>query len=209
MLEWLTGSLAYSVGKDLVGCALGRKRRLTPSQVIELRSRWKPEFEQHIWGTHRKELRSDVIIRDMNRLDAYPNINEKEKGISPWFRLGLVGTYYRGILIAHSWGGLKKDGDGWRYPDYKAGEKRDLAVLLISRIPYENIEQVDWNGDEIYGYPHIYCWFNNKKVPYEHTGIYVQHEPIVDGALPWYEEVAQVANVKRRSIKHGLDGYFC
>jgi len=209
MLELLAPSFIYSVGKDLVKQIIGRKRRLAPAQVIELRSKWKPQFEQHIWEDFKKKLRKDVIIRDMKRIDAYPNIDEKEKGISPWFRLGLVGTYHRGIYVAHGWGGLVKNGDGgWRYPDHKAGEKRELAVLLISSIPYENIEHVDWDGDEIYGYPHIYCWFNNKKVPYEHTAIYVEHDPIVEGALPWYEEVADVEDVRRRSKKHGLDGYF-
>jgi hypothetical protein len=208
VIDWLTGSLLYQIGKDAVGRFIGSRRRLTPAQVIELRSKWKPQFEKEIWENYRRKLRSDVIIRDMKRLDAYPDLKEGEKGISPWFRLGLVGTYHRGIYVAHSWGGLKKDGDGWRYPDYKSGEKKDLSVLLISKIPYENIEQVDWNGDEYYGYPHIYCWFNNKKVPYEHTGIYEQHEPITDGALPWYKEVADLEDVRRRSKNRGLDGYF-
>jgi hypothetical protein len=208
MLDFLAPGFLYTVGKDLVRQVIGRKRRLTPSQVIELRSRWKPQFERHISENFRRELRNDVIIRDMKRIDAYPNLDYNKKGISPWFRLALVGTYHRGILVAHGWGGLKQDGDGWRYTDYKSGEKKDLAVLLISSIPYENIEQVDWDGDEYYGYPHIYCWFNNKKVPYEHTAIYERHDPIVEGALPWYKEVADVEDVRRRSKKRGLDGYF-
>jgi hypothetical protein len=208
MLEYLSINFAYQVGKDLYARFRGAGRRLTPSQVIELRSKWKPQFEERIWDNHRKELRSDAIIRDMSRLDKYPELEEKEKGISPWFRLGIVGTYHRGIYVAHGWGGLIKDGAGWRYPDYKAGERGELKVLMISSIPYQNIEHVDWNGDEYYNYPHIYCWFNNKKVPYEHTGIYVQHDPISEGALPWFEEVANVEDAKRRSKKHGLDGFF-
>lgn len=208
MLEWFSASLVYQIAKDIVARVRGRKRVLTPSQVVEARAKWKPQFELHIWENFKRKLRNDVIIRDMNRLDAYPNLDEKEKGISPWFRLGLVGTYHRGIFVAHGWGGLIKDEDGWRYPNYKVGERGELKVLLISSIPYDNVEQVDWDGDEYYGYPHIYCWFNNKKVPYEYTGIYVEHEPIVEGALPWFEEVADVEDVRRRSIKHGLDGYF-
>jgi hypothetical protein len=208
MLEYLSINFAYQVGKDLYARFRGGRRHLTPSQIIELRSKWKPQFEERIWDNHRKELRSDAIIRDMSRLDKYPEIDEKEKGISPWFRLGLVGTFHRGIYVAHGWGGLIKDGAGWRYPNYKAGETGELKVLLVSSIPYQNIEHVDWNGDEYYNYPHIYCWFNNKKVPYERTGIYVQHDPISEGALPWFEEVAPVEDVKRRSKQHGLDGFF-
>lgn len=208
MLEGFSASFIYAVVKDLVARWRGRKRRLTPSQVIEARAKWKPQFEERIWKNYRDDLRSDVIIRDMKRLDTYPNTNENEKGISAWFRLSLVGTYHRGIMVAHRWGGLVRDGDGWRSYDYKAGEKPELKALLISSIPYENIEQVDWDGDEYYGYPHIYCWFNNKKEPYEHTGIYEKHEPITAGALPWYKEIADVEDVRRRSKAHGLDGYF-
>jgi hypothetical protein len=208
ILELLAPSFIYTVGKDLVKKLAGRKRRLTPSEVMALRSKWKPQFGQHISDDYREKLRPDVIIRDMKRLDKYPDLDENEKGISPWFRLGLVGTYHRGILVALSWGTLTKDEDGWRYTDYKGGERGDLKVILISSIPYENIEQVDWDGDEYYGYPHIYCWFNNKKVPYEHTAIYVRHEPIVEGAVPWFEEVADIEDVRRRSKKHGLEGHF-
>lgn len=208
MFEWITASLAYQIGKDVVSRIRGARRRLTPAQVIELRSKWKPQFEKHIRETYSKKLRQDVIIRDLKRIDAYPNLDEKEKGISPWFRLGLDATYHRGIMVGHGWGNLIKDGEGWRYTNYKTGERGDLKVMLVSQIPYENIEQVDWDGDEYYGYPHIYCWFNNKKVPYEHTGIYVRHEPIVEGALPWFEQVADLRDVRRRSKKHGLDGYF-
>ncbi len=208
MLEWLTASFAYTVGKDLLKQLRGMERRLTPSQVMELRSKWKPQFEKYLAVTYREQLRTDVIIRDMKRLDAYPNLDEKEKGISPWFRLGLDATYHRGIMVGNGWGNLTRDGGDWRYTDYKAGEKGDLKVMLVSSIPYENIEQVDWDGDEYYGYPHIYCWFNNKKVPYENTRIYVRNEPIVAGALPYFTEVADLKDVQRRSKKHGLDGYF-
>jgi hypothetical protein len=208
MLELLAPGFIYTVGKDLVKQVIGRKRRLTPSQVIELRSEWKPQFEKYLWETYSKKLRTDVIIRDMKRLDAYPNVDENEKVISPWFRLGLDATCHRGIMVGHGWGNLTRDGDAWSYTNYKAGEKGDLKVMLISSIPYENIEHVDWDGDEYYGYPHIYCWFNNKKVPYEHTGIYVKNEPIVAGALPYFTDVADLQDVRKRSKQHGMDGYF-
>src|SRR5579863_3175001 len=104
MLEWLTANLAYQVGKDVVLRFRGASRRLSPAQVIELRSKWKPQFERHIWENFKRELRTDVIIRNMKRLDEYPNLDENDKGVSPWFRLGLVGTYHRGIMLSHGWG---------------------------------------------------------------------------------------------------------
>jgi hypothetical protein len=208
MLDWLTVGFAYQVGKDIVSRVTGRVRHLTPSQVIELRSKWKPQFEKYLWETYSKKLRTDVIIRDMKRLDKYPDVDENEKGISPWFRLGLVATYHRGIMVGHSWGSLMKDGDnGWRYTNYSAGERGDIKVMLVSSIPYENIEQVDWDGDEYYHYPHIYCWFNNKKAPFEHTGIYTRTESTT-GGLPFFTECADLEDVTRRSKKHGGPDYF-
>ena len=100
-----------------------------------------------------------------------------------------------------------KDGNGWRSPNYSAGEEPELKALLISSIAYENIEQVDWDGDEYYGYPHIYCWFNNKKVPYQRTWIYTKTDPTT-GGLPFFTEVADPEDVKRRNKKHGSDRYF-
>jgi hypothetical protein len=207
MIEWLTPGFVYTLAKDVFKLRT-KKRRLSPTEVMALRSKWKPEFEKYIWERHRKELRSDSIVRDMSRVDHYPNAEDKGKGISPWFRTGLVGTYHRGIYVSHRWGGLVKDGNGWRYPNYKVGETWQLKVLLMSSIPYENIEHVDWEGDEYYNYPHIYCWFNNKKEPYEDTSIYVKHDPLVKGLLPFFEKVADVEDVRRRSRKQGLSGHF-
>jgi hypothetical protein len=51
MLDLLAPGSIYTVGKDLVKQIIGRKRRLTPSQVIELRSKWKPQFEKYLWDT--------------------------------------------------------------------------------------------------------------------------------------------------------------
>jgi hypothetical protein len=71
---------------------------------------------------------------------------------------------YHSILIGLNWYKLIEDGDGrWRYPDYKHGEKGDINLILIGYVPYENIESVDWEGDEYYGEPHIYCHFDPQR----------------------------------------------
>jgi hypothetical protein len=40
-------------------------------------------------------------------MDHYPEIDEKAKGISPWFRAGLIGMYHRGVLIGLRWTTLR------------------------------------------------------------------------------------------------------
>jgi len=203
MLEWLAPSFLYTLARDGTKYLLGRGRRLSGTQVIALRHKWKPLFEAEIWKCHQEALRRDVIIRDMRRIDNYPGAKE-QKGISPWFRAGLVGTYFRGILIGLGWGTLTQGPDGeWRYTNSKAGEKGDQRVILIGRVRYEDIEEVEWNGDEFYNYPHIYCFFSHKKEPYEDIGFYTETKPS-HGSLPFYTLLAAYEPVHRRSREHGL-----
>ncbi len=169
MIEYLAPGFLYTLTKDLWGQIVPRRRNLSASQIVELRKKWKGEFEPRIWQDHQKKLRKDVIIRDMRRVDKYPDIDDKSKGISPWFRVYLVGTYHRGIFVAMSVGRLTQHSDGsrWRYTIYESGETGDINALLIGSIPYEYIDNVDWDGDEYYHYPHIYCFFSNKLEQYE------------------------------------------
>ena len=199
MPAWLPLGLAYSILKDFRNILWGRRRTLTNSQRLALRQKWKPQFEAKIWDTYRRKLRSDVIIRDLRRVDTYPDLKKDEKGISPWFRVGLVGTYHRGILVGLRWGSLTKheDGEHWRFTNHAAGERGDLKVVLLGSIPYENIDNVDWDGDEYYGYPHIYCFFTH------HIGFYTQTG--MPDALPLYQEVASYRAVRQLSRKLTLD----
>jgi hypothetical protein len=204
MIDLLVPGFLYSVSKDIWAAIFSRQKKRSASQVVELRKKWKAEFEPRVWDAHKKQLRRDVVIRDMERIDNYPDIDDNKKGISPWFRVGLVGIYHRGIQIGMGWETLTKDSksERWRNTDYKAGETGDIKVLLIGLIPFENIDNVDWDGDEYYGYPHIYCLFSFRKEPYEHIGYYKQTAP-PDG-LPFYTEVAKYNDVRRLSKKRGI-----
>ncbi len=207
MLEQLSLSFVYRVLKDGLGLLRRGHRRLEPSEVIQIRQRWKKEFETKIFERRRDGLRTDVIIRDMKRVDSYPNINEKKKGISPWFRVGLMGTYHKGIQVGLGWGMLSIDGETkeWRYTDYSAGEEGDIKVILIGYIAFENIETVDWEGDEYYGFPHIYCYFNSKrKEPYERLA-YCEQRELDD--IRYYREIADHARVRKMSKKRRIE-YF-
>ena len=167
---------------------------------MELRQKWKPLFEEEIVKNDTQKLRKDIIIRDVQRLDDYHDINEKKKGISPWFRIGLMGTYHKGILVGLRWGRLTRHGeDDWRFTDYQS-EKGDIKVILIGKIPFESIESVDWDGDEYYYFPHIYCYFDTKnKEPYE--DLVFCEERCNPGGLPFYVDVAPYEEVRRLSKK--------
>lgn len=205
MIEWLTPGVIYSLLKDIMRALRGRRRRLSPAQILEIRQKWKPQFEEEVWKTHSQDLSKDVIIRDVKRLNNYPNTDEKAKGISPWFRVGLMGTYHKGVLIGLSWGSLTQldDGKSWRHTNYKSGEHGDLKTILIGYIPFENIVDVDWHGDEYYYYPHIFCYFDARRnEPYERLAYCV--ERCNPGGRPFYTEVAPYDEVRKLSKKHGV-----
>jgi hypothetical protein len=203
VIEFLAPGFLYSLAKDGIKVLLGKKRRLSPSEIIEHRQKWKPLFEQEVWKNHKEQLRSDVIVRDMRRFDNYPDAMET-KGISPWFRVGLIDTYHRGILVGLNWGTLTRgdDGEQWRFTNYAKKESGDIKVILVGSIPYENIENVDWTGDEYYAYPHIYCYFAHKKEPYERLTFCAKNTPL--DRPPFYTEIAPYESVRSLSKAHGI-----
>jgi hypothetical protein len=197
----------YPMAKDVWSWMRGRRKQLSPAKILEYRQKWKPRFEEEIAKNHAQQLRPDVIIRDIKRIDVYPKINESQKGISPWFRAALLDIYHRGVLIGLSWHSLTlTDGGQWRYADHQNKEERDLRAVLVGRIPFENIETVDWEGDEYYAYPHIYCYFDAKrKEPYEALAFYEKKD--FDGR-PYYSEVATLEDVNTLSNKLGIETMF-
>jgi hypothetical protein len=52
-------------------------------------------------------------------------------------------------------------------------EEGDLKGFIVARIPFDWIVKVDWEGDEYYGPPHVYCRFIGKgRQPYEDILVY-------------------------------------
>jgi hypothetical protein len=201
MLELFGGSLIYSVLKDAWAAIRKGKRRLSPEQVLELRQKWKKEIEPQLWKRTQEKLRMDVIIRDVKRLDDYPdNTNANRKGISAWFKCGLSSTYHNGIEVNLGWHGLVKDKSGWRLA--KQGEEGQLTVATVAMIPYERIEKADWSGDTFYGNSQVYCHFDSKDgTPYDDI-FYGTLEQNPGG--PWfYSRVATSDEVERNSKQAG------
>jgi hypothetical protein len=202
-------SLVYTVSKDLWRALRGRRRTATPEEILARRQQWKSTFEREIWRRHANRFRRDAIIRDVRRIDHYPDVNDKANGISPWFRSDLVGTYHKGILVGLRWEELKRTDhpDEWRYINYKSGENGDINLLLVGRIPYENIENVDWQGDEYYPLPHIYCHFDaRKREPYESLAFCSENR--YRNEQPSYVEVVRYEQVREVTNKFRIPTVF-
>ncbi len=192
-------SFLYSLGKD--GWNAFRDKKRSNSKRVEIRQKWKPQFESRIIENHRQRLRRDVYIRDLARLDDYPNSKVSES-ISASFRVGLGAATHRGILV---WLMIHRlanhsDGEHWRYatPD-EPGQN----AALIGMIPYESIEEVDWQGDEFASFPHIYCRFDHAHEPYESLAYFTEEAGIHPSNPPWFREIAtrqEVQSFSPRSV---------
>lgn len=168
----------------------------TPSERVHHREKLRKEFEEEIYRCRRDNLRKDVIIRHVNRLDQYPDVKD-EKGISPWFKLGLLDTYHGGIKVALRWVELVAEGDYLRVPDFTSGERGDVKAVLMGNIPYDFIESINVGGDEYYYLPHIYCHYAHKGEPYERL-YYAQKVDMGHGHTFW-REIASYDDVEKRS----------
>lgn len=168
MIELL--SLIYGILKDLLKFVQSKQKGLSPEEIVKRRQKWKDEIKEKLQLIDDKVGYGEVIIHDVKRKDMYPEVEEKKKVISSWFRVGLLGTYHRGIQVGLGIEGLKyeKKNKAWRFADYKNKEEGDLNAYIVGLIPFEYIANIDWNGDEYYSCPHIYCHFlSKKKEPYE------------------------------------------
>lgn len=196
----------WTLAKDAVRFIRGRNKKQTPEEQLRLQAKWKPVFADILANNFSKKIRSDVVIRDVARLAEYPDIVESESGISPWFRVSLIGAYHRGILVGLQWCSLVEMEEGeYRYFDYvNEDPKADLAfkALLVGKIPYYSIENLDVDGDEFYGYPHIYCKFSEKG-PYEELEFCLEHQ-LFQNSLPHYSKIADRDAVNRASAKYGM-----
>jgi hypothetical protein len=188
----------YNVLKDLARWAYGRFKPRDSAEVLRQRTKWKAEFERN---TSLLDNR-DVIIRDLNRMDSYPNINEREKGISAWFKTEFKGLYHRGFevfLCVESARYLEAE-NGWAFCRYDAEGAEN--VFLVGRIPYDVVREVDWSGDEYYPTPHVYCDFNRRlgKEPYEEIVLCRRYE---GSQGDWFTDLAEYAVVRKLTKKLG------
>lgn len=159
-----------------------------PAERVHHHEILRKQFDEEIQRCRREKLRKDVIIRHVNRLDDYPN-SKVTKGISPWFKAGLLDTYHKGIKVGLGWEGLIESKNGLRRADYKKGEQGEITAMLMGEVPYDFIESMNVNGDEYYYLPHIFCHFAHGGEPYERL-FYAQEVDVGYGHSYWKEIVS-------------------
>jgi len=104
-------------------------------------------------------------------VDAYPKVDDRPWGISPWFKVEGKDLYHRGLEVFLSVQDLVIDGSVARHA--KESEDTELTkMFVVGQIPFDAIVTIDWEGDEYYSMPHVYCWFDQADGPYEAIVLY-------------------------------------
>ncbi len=190
MMELL--NLIFSPLIDLGKWLFNKFQKPHPVLVLKRREEFRKEFENKLPRKNQYGVHCEAIIRDIKRMDSYPDIDTTKKGISPWFNVEVKGLYHRGVEVFIGMPEyIKRDeSGGWRFTNHKDTEEKVLAYP-VGRIPFDLIEYVNWDGDEYYPFPHIYCRFKSfKGQPYESIPFFAKHEGSeylfeVDGFRPW------------------------
>jgi hypothetical protein len=197
-MAWEIGllSTAYNILRDVGRSLYERFKPKDPADILKHRTKWKVEFEKNL----RLLENQNVIIRDLNRMDSYPELNEKEKGISPWFKTEFKGLYHRGFEVFLRIESIKylEEAKGWVFCDYK--DEGAENAFEVGRIPYDVVREVDWSGDDYYRFPHVYCEFNRRfgKEPYEEI-VFCRRNKGVE--RDWFTDLAEYESVRKLSKK--------
>ena len=175
------------------------------AEKIHHAEKLRKDFNKELAKIRAEGLNGDVVIRDIDRFDGYPNDEDTNEGISPSFRVGLIGTYTKGVKVSLMIGSLTHGEYGYRFTNHENGEEGDITVFLIGEIPYTSILDVNWDGDEYYGFPHVYCYFDHDGGPYENLD-FCKRIDMENGPVH-YQKVASLEKVRENSKGTGVE-YF-
>lgn len=146
------------------------RQRAAPEDRLRHRQEMKSDIAAHL-RTPKRDAAARLIIRDVARMDEYPDVDQSLRGISPWFPVEAHGTYHRGLEVALRVEELVVS-RGRARPPRRRGADRCECFLVCGWIPYDAIVTIDWVGDEYYARPHIYSWYRQAHGPFERFRLY-------------------------------------
>lgn len=155
-----------------------------------------------------KKLGMDVNVRDIARLDEYPNVNENHNGISSWFRAGLVGTNESSVLLLVQWVTLNAEAIEFMQLEGIARQNAygDGNVALIGYVRFEQVVDVKWDDDDYNGRPNLFLHFDAKgREPYSRLAF--RRRKAMDGPgteIEWYSEICDLEKYRDACSKLGI-----
>jgi len=188
-IEILIGLLQFAVSMVRFLADWWDRRRRSPAELLRHSLAVKKEVSSRL-GRVLAETNGDAIIREVRRKDSYPELDESLRSISPWFKVELKGTYYAGIEVFTSIQHVIVKDNVARLADDPEDPDGE-TVFIVGRIPYSAIEGIDWDGDEFYGFTHIYCRFRvgRRRGPYADMLLYRTEAHDLGVAQKYYERL--------------------
>lgn len=192
--------LAYSILKD--GISLIRSRQYSPQAILEARAKWYPKFYEEVYRCWNENLRQDAHVVNLKYVKQYPDSDfaSKFKGISPWFRVGLVQALSDEFAVMHSVSHLKPFEGGWIHTRYDDQDPDVIQAFRIAYIKYENVEHVDWHGDQYTNLPVIYCRFKGREIGTPYDRVCYCTEGGDERFPPYYFEFEKAKNVFQNDL---------
>lgn len=187
----LPTSFLFSLSKDLAAAVIKSFKRKPSQEVLLHRQRIKKQLQVDLGlnPTWRPEHADEVLIRDIDRLDQYPEskVLPDEGKASPFFKTELRGMYHGGIEVYLQVVELWVDGESGAWALADDNSVGNTTAMLVGRIPFDWIVQIDKDWDEYDALTHIYCSFTRKGMPYEDIRIFRIHKK--EGRVSRYEEL--------------------
>lgn len=99
--------------------------------------------------------------------------------------------------------GLAKDGAALVWRKFRKPDPAEVNALLVGRIPYDRIVTIDWEGDEYYGSPHIYCRFLGwRPSPYEELVLCQEHIRGYPHPHSWYTDIVAYPMARKMTKRY-------
>ena len=138
---------------------------------LVLKRRIEKDFSEWLDYFPENRKRNSKMILQAFDGNQYPDSNKSDKyGEYSWFAAHILNLYHNGIEFALSRieSIVITDDDTWDFAENVKDKNFDsISVYRVGRINFSDIVDYDLKGDEHYPFPHFFCKFTHKGLPFE------------------------------------------
>ncbi len=139
---------------------------------LNLKRRIEKDFSDWLnYFPENRKRNSKMLLRTFDG-KQYPNSNNPDKfGEYSWFAAEIKSIYHSGIEFIYGIDELVIfDGNKWDFSKNAKGEYLEkISAYRVGQINFSDIVDYDLKGDEYYNFPHFFCKFRHKGLPFEAT----------------------------------------
>ena len=139
-------------------------------QNLDLKRRIEEDFGDWLNYFPKNRKRNSKMMLRAHDGNQYPDSNEPDKlGEYSWFAAEIYTLYHNGIEFIC---GIEKlalyENNLWDFIENAKGDYLEtIKVFKIGQVRFSDIVEYDLKGDEFYPFPHFFCKFRYKGLPFE------------------------------------------